>query len=67
MKQATVTLTFTGSLDGCPYADFTGIHNALVYCREEERPVVGYTEGSDERVGGKAPAWCPVPDVEDPC
>jgi hypothetical protein len=64
MKQATITLKFTCCLDGCPYADLTGIHDALIYCLEEGRPVVGYTEGSDERVDKVVPTWCPVPDIE---
>lgn len=65
MKAVTITVTFAGCLDGCPYAEGADRAMCPVFCTLANRRVVGYSSKSSEIPAGKAhPPWCPLPDRE---
>ena len=65
MKAVTLTVTFAGCLDGCPYAEGADRAMCPVLCTLANRRVVGCSAKSSEIPEGAAhPAWCPLPDRE---
>ncbi len=64
MKSVTVTITFRGCFDGCPYAEGADRTMCPVYCTRVDRRVMGYSQSSCEiPAGADYPPWCTVPDV----
>ena len=63
MKAVTLTVTFAGCLDGCPYAEGSDRAMCPIFCTLSNRQVVGYSSKSSEIPAGTAhPPWCELPD-----
>ena len=65
MKAVTLTVTFAGCLDGCPYAEGADRAMCPIFCTLSNRQVVGHSSKSSEIPAGTAhPPWCELPDRE---
>src|SRR5690554_4328084 len=64
MKAVTLTVTFAGCLDGCPYAEGADRAMCPVFCTLAQRQVVGHSSKSSAIPAGQAhPPWCELPEV----